>query len=68
MPSNVWDEITYPSPNINGTIVDGTAAEIWEWIRNFIPYYIIGEITYLSWDQRWAMLVKGATDIISSNE
>ena len=27
----VWDEITYPLPNFNGTTV-----EVWEWISNFI--------------------------------
>ena len=31
---NVWDEITYPSLNFNGTTV-----EVWEWISNFIPHF-----------------------------
>ena len=31
----VWDEITYPFENFNGTTV-----EIWEWISSFIPHLI----------------------------
>ena len=27
----VWDEITYPFPNVRGATI-----EIWEWISNFI--------------------------------
>ena len=30
----VWDELTYPFPNLNGTTV-----EVWEWISNFIPHF-----------------------------
>ena len=26
----MWDEITYPFPNVNGA-----AVEVWEWISNF---------------------------------
>ena len=37
----LWDEITYPFPNINGATI-----EVWEWINNFIPYFIMGVITY----------------------
>ena len=36
MPSKVWDQITYPFPNINGCTV-----EVWEWINNFIPRIIM---------------------------
>ena len=42
---NVWDEITYPFPNFNGTTV-----EVWEWISNFIPYFIEYVISYPCWD------------------
>ena len=42
---NVWDEITYPFPNLNGAIV-----ELWEWISIFIPPFIMGVITQPSWD------------------
>ena len=35
MPSKMWDEITYPFPNINGFNI-----EVWEWINNFIPQFI----------------------------
>ena len=42
MPSKVWDEITYPFPNFNGA-----AVEVWEWISNFIPHFImVVKITY----------------------
>ena len=42
MPSNVWDEIAYSSPNF----VDCT-VELWEWISNFIQHIILDAITYL---------------------
>ena len=32
----VWDEITYPFPNFNRW-----TAEVWEWISNFIPHFIM---------------------------
>ena len=37
----VWDEITYPFPNFNGTTV-----EVWEWVSNFIPHFTGHVITY----------------------
>ena len=52
----MWDEITYPFPNFNGCTV-----EVWEWIGNFIPHFIMGVITYPFWDSSQSMLVKGAT-------
>ena len=36
MPSNVWEEITYPFANLNGETV-----EVWERINNFIPHYMM---------------------------
>ena len=36
----MWGEITYPFPNFNGATV-----EVWEWISNFIPHFIIDVIT-----------------------
>ena len=45
MPNNVWDEITYPLPNFNGATV-----EVWKWISNFIPRFIVDVITYPCWD------------------
>ena len=45
MPSKVWDEITYPFPNFNGTTV-----EVWVWISNFILHFMMGVITYPSLD------------------
>ena len=44
-PNKVWDEITYPFPNFNGCTI-----EVWEWISNFIPHFIIDVITYPWWD------------------
>ena len=45
MASKVWGEIIYPFPNFNGTTV-----EVWEWISNFIPHFIMDVITYPCWD------------------
>ena len=41
MPRKVWDEITYPFSNFNGATV-----EVWEWIDNFIPYFVMNMIIY----------------------
>ena len=41
MSSKVLDKITYPFPNFNGPTV-----EVWEWISNFIPHFIIDVIIY----------------------
>ena len=45
MPGRVWGEITYPFPNFNGCTV-----EVWEWISNFIPHFIMNVITVSCWD------------------
>ena len=37
MASKVWDEIIYPFPN---------DVEVWEWISNFIPRFIMDVVTY----------------------
>ena len=42
---NMWAEISYPFPNFNGTTV-----EVWEWIRNFSPYFTGHVITDPCWD------------------
>ena len=42
----MWNEITYPFPNVNGGTV-----EVWEYISNFIRRFIINVITYPCWDQ-----------------
>ena len=44
MPSNVWDEITYPFRNFNGCSVEN-----WEWINNWILHFKMGVITYRCW-------------------
>ena len=38
--SKLCDEITYPFPNFNGC-----AVEVWEWISNVIPHYMMDVIT-----------------------
>ena len=45
MSPKVWDGIIYPFPNFNGTTV-----EVWEWISNFIPHFIMDIIAYPCWD------------------
>ena len=42
---NVWDEIIYPFPNLNGSTV-----EVWEWINNFTPHFTEHVITYPCWN------------------
>ena len=44
MLTNVWDEIFYPFPNFNGTIV-----EVGEW-KKIIPHFYMDVIIYPSWD------------------
>ena len=41
MPSELWDELRYPFPNFNSATV-----EVWGWISNFIPHFIMNVITY----------------------
>ena len=41
MPSKLWDEITYPFPNFNGSTV-----EVWEWMSSFIWRFAMYVITY----------------------
>ena len=45
----VWEEITYSFSNINGL-----TFEIWEWINNSIPHFMIGVITYPCWDWNYS--------------
>ena len=42
-PSKKWVEINHLFPNFNGCTV-----EIWEWIINFIPHFVMAVITYPS--------------------
>ena len=44
MLNKVWDEITYPLPNFKGSTI-----EVWEWISNFIPHYIMDDIILYGW-------------------
>ena len=45
MSCNVWGEIAYPFPNLNGATV-----EVSEWISNVIPHFIMDVITFPMWD------------------
>ena len=54
MPSKVWFGKTYLFPNFNGCI-----GEIWEWISNFIPHFVIDVITHPCLAQSQSMSVKG---------
>ena len=45
VPTNVWDEIIYPFPNFNRA-----TGEVWEWISNFLPYFIMDVIILPCWD------------------
>ena len=53
----VWDEITYPFWNFNSAAID-----FWEYVSNFIPYFTGHVNTYPYYNQRYAMLKKGAPD------
>ena len=56
MPRKMWNEITFPFTNLNGSTV-----EVWEWTSNFITHIIMDVMTYPCWDLSLTMLVKGAT-------
>ena len=44
MTGKMWDEITYPLPNVYGCTV-----EVWELISVFDPQFILDVITYPCW-------------------
>ena len=39
---------------------NGCTVEVWEWINNLIPHFIMDVITYPCWDSIQTILVKGA--------
>ena len=41
---------------------NGITVEVWEWISNFIPYFMMDVITYPCWDLSKTMSVKGAPE------
>ena len=43
-PRQLWDEIIYPLPNINGH-----TFEVWEWISKFSTPVTMGVFTYPFW-------------------
>ena len=55
--SKMWDEITYPFPNLNGRTV-----EVQEWISNFIPHFVMDVITNPCWNSNWTRRVDGNAD------
>ena len=54
----LWEEITYPFPNFNGCTV-----EVWEWIWNFLPHFIMNVFTYLCWDYSQSMVKPVSQDL-----
>ena len=50
MPNKVWDEITYPFPSLKRCTV-----EVWEWICNFIPHFIMDVISCPCWWWQWKL-------------
>ena len=54
----MW-EVGYLFPNFNGCTIG-----IWEWISNFTPHSLMGEITYPAWDLSLTMLVKGTWALV----
>ena len=61
MPSKVWDAITHPFPNLNGYIV-----EVWKWISNYIPHFILDVITY-PWMYLMGRYPNGALRVIKKH-
>ena len=57
MSSKVWEEIIYIFPNWNGSTL-----QVWEWINNFMPHFIMDVISYPCW--YWNILRKGTHVII----
>ena len=56
MTTILWDEILYPFPNLNGCTI-----EVWEWINDITPHFIMGVIIY---PLKLTMLVKeGAVEL-----
>ena len=45
MLNEVWNQITYLFLNFNGATV-----EVYEWISNYIPHFMMDVITYPYWD------------------
>ena len=58
MASKIWDEITYPFLNFNGAII-----EVWEWVGNFIPHFIMDVIVYPILGLKLTMSVKQAPGV-----
>ena len=54
MPCKVLAEITSLFPNFNDCTI-----QVWKWISNFIPHFMVDVITYPCCDQCSSMLVKG---------
>ena len=54
------NEITYPFPNFNGA-----AVEVWPWISNLTPHFIIDMITDPRWDKKLIRVSK--RELVISN-
>ena len=57
MPSEIWYETTDPFANVNGC-----AFEVWEWVSNYIQYFIINVIAYTGCHVSQTTLVKGSSE------
>ena len=57
----MWDEITYPFPNVNDATV-----EVWEWISNFILHFIMDVITYPCMYTGLALIIHA--DVLPTND
>ena len=54
MPCKGWDDVSDPFPSFKGCTV-----EVWKWIRNCIPHFIMSRDTYPCWNLSESMLAKG---------
>ena len=54
MPSQVWDEITYPYPNFNGANV-----EFWGVISKLISHFVTDVITFPCWIKKQMFSKRG---------
>ena len=57
----MWDGITYPFPNFNGATV-----EVWEWISNIIPHFLMDVIACPWWDQSQSPWTRRRTTLSSA--
>ena len=59
MRNELWDDITDPLPNFNCC-----TGQVYDWMNDFIPHFMIDVITYPFYYYFSFMLVKGALDLV----